>query len=117
MAAPSITARSCLWGQFQKACARLDVATLMLVAVGVHDPLGPGPLLDWPVLSESFELPFPKLSVHERSGIGPNQPFASPLGGSADANLSNIILNPDDIGLVFAVDILDANISPKDRLA
>jgi len=44
----------------------------MLVAVGVHDALGPGPLLGWPVLSESPEFPLPKF-VTAAEGFGPVQ--------------------------------------------
>ena len=60
MTALSITARSLLMGTVPNSVRSLDVATLMLVAVDVHDPLGPGPLLERPVLSESFELPLPR---------------------------------------------------------
>lgn len=89
----------------------------MLVAIGAHDPLCPGPLFDRPVLSEGFELPLPEFSIHERSGIGPDQTLASAFGSSPHADLSNIVLNPDDVSLVFAVNVLNANISPQHGFA
>jgi len=59
----------------------------MLMAIGTHDPLRSSPLLDRPVFGEGSELPLPKFPIHERSGIGSDQTLASPLGGSAHADL------------------------------
>ena len=89
----------------------------MLVRIGAHDPFGPGPLFDRSVFGEGFELPLPQFSIHERSGIGPDQTFASPFGGSAYADLSNVVLNPDDVSLVCTVNVLNTNISPKHGFA
>src|SRR4030095_13779035 len=89
----------------------LGVPILMLMGIGAQDPLSPSPLLDRPVLSEGFELPLPEFSIHKRAGICAYQTLTSALGGSADADLSNIVLDPNDVGFVFAVNILNSNVS------
>src|SRR4030095_8016289 len=95
----------------------LGVLVLMLMGIGAHDPLCPSPLLDRPVLGEGFELSFPKFAIRKRAGICAYQTLASALGGSAHADLSNIVLDPDDVGFVFAVNILNSNVSPQHGFA
>ena len=90
---------------------------LMLMGIGAQDPLCPSPVLDRPSLGEGFEFPFPKFAIHKCSGICAYQTLASALGGSAHADLSNIVLDPDDVGFVFAINVLNSKISPQHGFA
>src|SRR5262245_15004862 len=86
----------------------------MLMAVSVDRALGASPLFDRPILRERFKLTLPDLAIHQRPGVGAYKPFTSALRGAARADLGHVILDPDEIRLVVAVDVLNANFAAQD---
>src|SRR5262245_25577477 len=83
------------------------------MAVTVDRALGASPLFDRPILRERFKLALPDLAIHQRAGVGAYKPFASALRGAAHADLGHVVLDPDEIRLVVAVDVLNANFASQ----
>ena len=89
---------------------------LLFVFTG-DDSLGAMPLLQGSTFGVGHDFSFPKFSIEQQANVGTNQPFAFSFRQRSLADLRDVILDPDHVRLVVAVDVLNAQLAAQDRFA
>src|SRR5262245_54673943 len=88
-----------------------------VVRMGVYrrKPFGAHPLLERLAFFQSLKLALPDLTDHYQSAIRTPEPFFFSELQRALADLRRIILDPNNVGPLGTIDVLNANIAPQDR--
>src|SRR5215475_11791842 len=80
-----------------------------------REPFGAYPLLKRFAFFESLELALPDFTDYYQSAIRTPEPFFFSELQRALADLRRIVLNPNDVGPLGAIDVLNANIAAQNR--
>ena len=75
------------------------------------------PLFEWPAFGVRHDFSFPEFSVEQQAHVGSNQPFAFSFRQRSLTDLCDVILDPDHICFVIAVDVLNAQLAAQYRFA
>src|SRR5262249_22296531 len=78
-------------------------------------PLRAHPLLERLAFFQGLKLALPDLTNHYQSAIRTPEPFFFSKFQRALADLRRIVLNPNNVGPLGTIDVLNANIAAQDR--
>src|SRR5262245_63045769 len=85
------------------------------MCVYCRKPFGAHPLLQRFTVFQRLKLALPDLTDHYQSAIRTPEPFFFSELQRALADLRRIVLDPNNIGPLGAIDVLNANIAAQDR--
>src|SRR5262249_53328416 len=85
------------------------------MCVYCRKPFGAHPLLQRFTVFQRLKLALPDLTDHYKGAIRTSEPFFFSELQRALADLRRIVLNPNDVGPLRAIDVLNANIAAQNR--
>src|SRR5215510_3970755 len=92
-----------------------DSFSVVRMCVYCRKPFGAHPLLQRFTVFQRLKLALPDLTDHYQSAIRTPEPFFFSELQRALADLRRIVLDPNNIGPLGAIDVLNANIAAQDR--